>query len=94
MDRVRLEIYAARLPIDSGHSVGASRAELIRRDRKYTEEQECSRRKFETELVDRQLAAATAVANATRWAMWAASFSAGGAVVTAIVEVMRLALGR
>jgi hypothetical protein len=50
MDRARLEIYAARLPIDQGHSVGAANAEIIRRDREYADQQEQSRRQFETTL--------------------------------------------
>jgi hypothetical protein len=45
-------------------------------------------------LASRQLSAATAVANATKWAVWAAGFSAAGAVVTAIVEVIRLVHGK
>jgi hypothetical protein len=115
LDRITLENYAAGRPRDAPN-LGRARVELLRRDNEYAEEQERSRRKFETdhqaarqefeeklaqrqmdhaaELADRQLSAATSVANATRWAVWAAGFSAGGAVITAIVEVIRLALGK
>jgi hypothetical protein len=53
MDRVLLETYAARLPIDSGRSVGLARAEVIRRDREYTQQQERGRDNFELKMFDK-----------------------------------------
>jgi hypothetical protein len=67
--------------------LGLAKAELIRRDREHAEQQERSRRDFESALADKQLSAATDVANATRWAMWAAFAAAGGAIVQAVVAV-------
>jgi hypothetical protein len=100
LDRITLENYAAGRPRDFPN-LGAARVELLRRDSEYAEEQERSRREyesdrdlkrqqFETALADKQLAAAIAVAKATKLAAWAAGFSAAGAVVTAIVEIIRL----
>jgi hypothetical protein len=109
MDRAQLERAAIFEPrgvnLERVQQLAQARAELLRRDREYTEEQERSRREFETAraqrqmdhaaaLASRQLSAATAVANATKWAVWAAGFSAAGAVVTAIVEVIRLVHGK
>jgi hypothetical protein len=66
---------------------GGARYELLLRDREHAEEQEKSRRDFETALVDKQLRAATDVARATRWAMWAAGLAAAGAIVQAAMAV-------
>jgi hypothetical protein len=64
-------------------SKAAARFELQCREREYAEQQEQSRRTFETGLVDKQVFAATDVATATRRAFWAAVFAATGAVVQA-----------
>jgi hypothetical protein len=100
LDRIPLENYASGRPRDDPN-LGRARVELLRRDNEYAEEQERSRREYEsdrdlkqqqfaTALADKQLVAATAVAKATKMAAWAAGLSAAGAVVTAIVEVIRL----
>jgi hypothetical protein len=68
--------------------LGLARVELIRRDREYAEQQERSRRDFESALADKQLSAATDVAKATRWAMWAAAAAALGAIVQAVMAVV------
>jgi hypothetical protein len=92
-DRAQLEAWASTPPIRGTvepDRAGQARYELLLRDREYAEQQEKSRRDFETALADKQLGAATDVAWATKLAVWAAGCSAGGAVVTAIVEVIRL----
>jgi hypothetical protein len=71
-----------------------AKAEIVRRDQEYAAAQEQSRRDFEVALVDKQLAAAAGVRKATKSAAWAAGFSAGGAVVTAAIEVIRLLGGK
>jgi hypothetical protein len=91
----------ALIGVSLAANLGRARVELLRRDNEYVEEQERSRREYEsdrdlkrqqfaTALADKQLVAATAVAKATKLAAWAAGLSAAGAVVTAIVEVIRL----
>jgi hypothetical protein len=67
--------------------VGLAKAELIRRDRENAEQEERSRRDFESALADKQLSAATDVANATRLAMWAALAAAIGAIVQAVMAI-------
>jgi hypothetical protein len=68
--------------------VGQARHELLVRDREYAEQQEQSRRDFETTLVDKQLRAASDVAWATKWAMWAAIAASLGAAVQAVMAVL------
>jgi hypothetical protein len=103
MGRVQLDAAADGLE-NLGGARHAAKAEIIRRDREYAEEQERSRREFETArdqrpmdhaaaLADKQLSAAIDVAKATKFAAWAAGFSACGAVVAAIVEVIRFVCG-
>jgi hypothetical protein len=86
-DRAQLEMLASGVTSGSGALnptlVGEAKYELMLRDREYAEQQEKSRRDFETALADKQLRAATAVAWATKWAMWAAIASAIGAVIQA-----------
>jgi hypothetical protein len=48
LDRTTLENYAAGRPRDEPN-LGRARVELLRRDNEYAEEQELSRRKFETD---------------------------------------------
>jgi hypothetical protein len=67
--------------------LGLARVELIRRDQEDAEQQERSRRDFESALADKQLSAATDVAKATRWAMVAAFAAAFGALVQAVMAV-------
>jgi hypothetical protein len=80
MDRAQLEALASGITSGSGGAnparAGHARYELLLRDRELAEEQEKSRREFETALADKQLRAATDVAWATRWAMWAAGAAA------------------
>jgi hypothetical protein len=72
-DRHVVEAIASGVMTRSGAvnvvQLGLAKAELIRRDREHAEEQERSRRDFESALADKQLSAATDVAKATRWAM-------------------------
>jgi hypothetical protein len=49
MERVKLEAAAAGLPQDRQDHRVIAKAEIVRRDRGYAEEQELSRRKFETD---------------------------------------------
>jgi hypothetical protein len=60
---------------------------------KASAELERRRREYENARDAKQVEAAVATARATKFAAWAAGFSAGGAVVTAIVEVIRLTYG-
>ena len=95
-DRPRVEEVANQPASHSGQSldprqIGLAKADLIRRDREYTEQQERSRRSFETALADKQLSAATDVAKATRRAMWAAFAAAFGAIIQAVVAVASFA---
>jgi hypothetical protein len=69
--------------------LGLARVELIRRDREHAEQQERSRRDFESALADKQLSAATDVAKATNRAIWAAVAAAFGAIVQAVVAICR-----
>jgi len=68
--------------------LGLAKAELIRRDREHTEEQEHTRRDSESALANKQLSAATDVAKATTWAMWAAFAAAFGAIIQALMAVV------
>jgi hypothetical protein len=90
-DRAQLEAWASGIPDFSGRAnplqAGQARYELLLRDREHAEEQEKSRQAFETALADKQLRAATDVARATRWAMWAAGAAAAGAIVRAAMAV-------
>src|SRR5438132_11883423 len=78
MGRVQLEAAADGLE-NLGGAEHAAKAEIVRRDRDYAEEQERSRREFETAraqhqmdhaaaLADKQLSAAIDVAKATKFA--------------------------
>jgi hypothetical protein len=91
MDRVQLEMIVTGSPagvsLDQVKRISHARAELIRRDREHAEQQERSRRDFESALADKQLSAATDVAKATRSAMWAAAAAALGAIVQAVMAV-------
>jgi hypothetical protein len=86
LDRAQVETLA------SGdrdlHTRGTARAELDFRDREYDEEQERSRRAFDTALADKQLRAASDVAWATKWAMAAAGAAALGALIQAAMAVI------
>src|SRR5262249_33609142 len=87
MDRAQVEALASGIPgvmAPNSAQAGQARYELLLRDRKHAEEQGRSRRDFESALADKQLSAATDVAKATKWAAWAAAFSAAGAIVTGI----------
>jgi hypothetical protein len=91
-DRAKVEEFASGVPRSAAanlypRQIGLARAELIRRDREDAEQQERSRRDFESALADKQLSAATDVAKATRWAMWAAAAAALGAIVQAVMAV-------
>jgi hypothetical protein len=91
MDRAQLEALASGIASTSGYLnpklAGEARYELMLRDREYAEQQENSRRDFETALADKQLRAATDVAWATKWAMGAAVASAAGAIIQAVAAV-------
>jgi hypothetical protein len=91
MDPAQLEALASGRTTTSGvidpRRVGEARYELQVRDREYAEQQEKSRREFEIALVDKQMKAATDVAWATKWAMWAAVASAIGALIQAFVAI-------
>jgi hypothetical protein len=95
MDLAQLEMYASGVTSASGQKdpirQGQARAELKLLDREHADQQEKSRRDFETALVDKQLKAAdkqlkaaTDVAWATKWAMVAAIASV---VVAALVAL-------
>jgi hypothetical protein len=91
-DRARVEEVASGITRYNGaflnpRQMGLAKAELMRRDREDAEQQERSRRDFESALADKQLSAATDVAKATRWAMWAAAAAALGAIVQAVMAV-------
>jgi hypothetical protein len=51
VDRITLENYAAGRPRDFPN-LGAARVELLRRDNEYAEQQERSRRTFETDMFE------------------------------------------
>jgi hypothetical protein len=91
MDRAQLEALASGITSATGAAnpklAGEARYELMQRDREYAEQQEKSRREFETALADKQLRAATNVAWATKLAMWAAIASGAGAIIQAVVAV-------
>jgi hypothetical protein len=93
MDRAQLEADACGIPGVMGppdpRRAGQAKYELLLRDREYAEQQEKSRRDFETALADKQLRAATDVATATRWAAVAALASAAGAIGQLIVAIVR-----
>jgi hypothetical protein len=90
-DRDMVEATASGVTSPSGtinmRQLGLARVELNRRNREYAEQQEQSRRDFESALADKQLSAATDVANATKWAMVAAFFAAFDAIIQAVVAV-------
>jgi hypothetical protein len=91
MERAQLEAFASGIPGPMGPNpgqAGQARYELLLRDREHAEQQEKSRQAFETALVDKQLRAATDVAWATRWAMWAAVAAAAGAIAQAAMAVV------
>jgi hypothetical protein len=91
-DRGRVEAIASGIMYPGGRvdlrQLGLARVELIRRDREDAEQQERLRRDFESALANKQLSAATDVAKATRWAMWAAAAAALGAIVQAAMAVV------
>jgi hypothetical protein len=91
MDEAELAALASGIMSNAGSAAplqsGRARVELKLRDREYAEQQEKSRRDFETALADKQLRAATDVAKATKWAMWAAVASAAGAVAQALAAI-------
>ena len=91
IDRAQLEALASGITTGSGsvdpRRVGQARHERLLRDLEYDEQQEKSRRDFETALADKQLRAATEVAWATKWAMWAAIASAAGVIIQAVVAL-------
>jgi hypothetical protein len=91
MDRAQLEALATGITSPAGtldpKLAGGARYEMMQRDREYTERQEKSRREFETALADKQLSAATNVAWATKWAMWAAIAAGVAAIIQAVVAV-------
>ena len=84
MTRVELEVAAAGptagLPI-----MHRARVEIVRRDQEYAAAQERSRRDFEVALVDKQLAAATGVRKATKFAAWAAGLSASACLAFLVI---------
>jgi hypothetical protein len=97
--RATLEVMATGLALDKGGNIGNARAEIIRRDRDYTEKQELSRRKFETDhqaarqefeekLAQRQMDHAAALAkeqlNTAQAAAKAATMAAWAAGVAAL----------
>jgi hypothetical protein len=91
MDRAQLEALASGIPGVMGGAnplqAGQARYELLVRDREYAEQQEKSRREFETALADKQLTAAANVAWATQLAMWAAVASGISAVIQAVIAI-------
>jgi hypothetical protein len=90
-DRADLEMLASGITTASGSAspreVGQARVELKLRDWEYAEQQETTRRNFETALADKQLKAATDVSWATKWAAVAAAVSAFGAIIQAVVAI-------
>ena len=92
MGRAQLEAWASGIPGVMGPpnpaQAGQARYELLLCDREHAEQQERSRRDFESALPDKQLSAATDVAEATNWAMWAAFAAAFGAIVQAVMAVV------
>lgn len=90
-DRAGLEMLASGITSASGIAnpklAGEARYELMQRHREYAEQQEKSRREFETALADKQLSAATNVAWATKLAMWAAIAAGAAAIIQAVVAL-------
>ena len=88
MPRAELEARAIGFIAPSGHASGLQRGEaryeLILRDQEYDEQQEKSRRDFETALADKQLQASTNV----RWATILATAAAVASAVSAIIQVV------
>src|SRR4051812_37236960 len=98
-DREQVEQYASGQHSNDSFVVGLARAELVRRDQEWAELQEAdrrawevereeARRKFDSELAEKQLRAAIDVANATKWAMIAAFASALGAIIQAVISIV------
>src|SRR5262249_104066 len=98
-DRARLEDWAAGGMADDRNR-GPAKAELLRRDHDYAEEQERSRRKYEDELAQRQmnhapklgkeeLESGRGAAKAANWAAIAAGLSAIGAIIQAILTARK-----
>jgi hypothetical protein len=90
IDQAQLEAWASGLPVfgavDAART-GQARYELRLRDQEYAEQQEKTRRDFETALTDKQLKAGADVAWATQLAMWAAVASGISAIIQAVIAI-------
>lgn len=90
-----VERYAARLVINDPQVIGLARAELLRRDQVYDEEQAQRREALAQRQMDHaaklsseQLRTAEAAVKATKLAVWATIFAAIGAAIQAAMALM------